>query len=239
MSTDLNTNSGQGAVPNIGQWRPSLMSCVLGCIIGALISTGVVHSIDPVFSYADLPELGLSPSPELQAQHNAAQVAYYSQNYGLNLAIIGACVGIGFGVSAAIRQRMVSGLLGGIGGAIAGGAAAYLIGMFVAQSLNTSEDQSLIKSALFHGILWGSIGFAVVGPVTSVQSRRLPLVSTIMVGLISGVVVAIAYNVLFSLLFSDANLLKLIPATLTERVAWSTGCGALLGISAHYGLQQS
>ncbi len=193
---------------------------------------GIVHAIDPVFPYADLPELGLAPSPELIAQHNAAQVAFRSCNYGLGLAIIGACLGLTYGGIVSPARRLLQGVLGAIGGTVGGAVSGYFLGILVAKLIIASENESLLQSTGLHFATWAIIATIIVALVALVHRRVGGLISALTAGIATGMMAAMCYVVASSFLFADANLVKLIPEALYGRIVWVVICAGSFGIAA-------
>jgi hypothetical protein len=219
------------------RWSPTVSLSVLACVIGSAFVLSFSILCTPVFRYPNLPELGISPKPELVEKHHAAQYEFQTHNNALNFALIGCCYAIPFGFLTSIRNRVVVALITGLATGIVGGIAGYLAGWFIAGETIASNDQSLVVSALLHAAVWVPIALGLSVTANYMNGNRKNTIGAVVVGVLSGLAVAFAYNVLFSALFSGVNLLSLIPVGTFERVVWCLGCSIVLGLGIAMGLQ--
>lgn len=219
------------------KWAPSLGASLLACILGVGVATLLIHGIDPYFKFADLPELGISPSAELVLKHNAAQHAFYSQNLSLDLAVLGLCLGLAVGIITSTQRRIVAGLAGGVAGLVGGALAGYFVGIQVAQAVIISADQSLVQSTLLHFAAWAGILALLMLAVGSVHSGFRSSLDQLLIGLLLAFIVACAFNVLSSAVLTGSNLLMVIPQSLTERLVWLGITSTVLGLSLYFFLK--
>lgn len=218
-------------------WSPKLIQSLIACVIGGFVGCALVHSIDPFFKFANIPELGISPPPELVKKFNAAKLAFWCNNLALNFGLLGFCLGAGVGFSTEVR-RIPSVIAGAVGGMLAGAVAGYLSGMVVARTLIASGDQSLIQSTLLHFAQWSSMFATILLLVGFVQSGPIRALNCALVGLAIALVVAVFYNILSSLIFPQTNLLTLIPESRFERFIWILSCSIVFGMGLHHGLNR-
>ena len=219
------------------RWSPNLLWSVVACIVGGLIGCGLVRAIDPFFQFESLSELGISPPPELIAKYNAAQIAFWSSNYALNFGLIGLSLGLTVGLITTRINRILSGLAGGVGGLLGGALAGYVLGIFVAKALIASEDQSLVQSALLHFAIWASMFAPIILIVGFAQDGPVNAASYLTVGIVAPFVVSVVYTVASSMIFADANLIKLIPQSSLEQGVWVLVCSVGLGTGLYFGSQ--
>lgn len=218
-------------------WRPSPIIGLLSCLIGAGLAYLVINQVHPIFPMEDLPEMGPYPSAELVAQYTAAEYAFQSSNSAMNCAILGAIVGVLVGLLTA-SNRVVGGLIGALAGALAGGLGGYLGGIFAASAIVRAGEQSLWQSVGFLSIAWGLIGIAVCGGMASIHSKsQIP--SALIIGTIAGILGALAYNMIASILYPMSNLVLITPLTSGERLAWALSFGTMLGIGIGIGFRQA
>ena len=214
------------------------MQSLIACVIGGFVGCAIVHSIDPFFKFANIPELGISPPPELVKQYNAAKLAFWCNNLALNFGLLGFCLGSGVGFISTQVRRIQSAIVGSVGGMLAGATAGYLSGMVVTRTLIASEDQSLIQSTVLHFALWASVFATILLLVGFVQSGPIRALNCALVGIVVGLVVAVFYNILSSLIFPQTNLLTLIPESRFERFIWILSCSIVFGMGMHHGLNR-
>ncbi len=216
-------------------WSPALPLSVLACVVGSLIGMVIVHGIEPLFAYADLPELGIAPKPELVQQHLAATYDFWSKNFAVDFAIIGLCLGAALGCVADRARRANSMVLGAILGAIGGAVASYIVGRFIAEAIIQSADQSLVQSTIFHFAVWSAMLAPALGVIGYLHRGIAAAPSFALGGVGLGVLVAVVHNLVFSVAFSKANLLMIMPASLTERIVWAVVCGSVVGLGLSLG----
>ncbi len=211
-------------------WSPALSLSVLVCVVGSLLGMAIVHGIEPLFAYADLPELGIAPKPELVQQHLAATYAFWSKNFAVDFAIIGLCLGAALGCVADRPRRATSIVWGAISGAIGGAVASYIVGRFIAEAIIQSADQSLVQSAIFHFAVWSAMLAPALGVIGYLHRGIAASPSFALGGVGLCVLVAVVHNLVFSVVFSQANLLMILPASLTERIDWAVVCASVVGL---------
>lgn len=235
MSDIENKTTSASSAPK--SWSPKLFPSLVACITGSILGLILVQCFDPYFKFADIPDLGISPPPELIKKYNDAQIEFWSYNYSLNFGVLGLCIGVLIGLVATGVRRIPSMLAGGLGGLLGGSASGYLIGVFGAKSLIASANQSLVESAGMHFALWSAIFGLVLLFIGLVQDGPIRAAGYLLLGIIVGLAVAVVYNILSSIVFANANLLKLIPESKSERIVWILACSIILGLGLHLGLR--
>jgi hypothetical protein len=223
--------------PPASSWTPSLGMSLIGCLLGTLVGMGVIHAIDPYFPYANLPELGISPPPELVAKHHAARIEFQTRNYGLDFGLMGLILGGCVGLIATGVRRVPSAIAGGIGGALGGAISAYIVGGYVAQAIIASADQSLLQSSAMHVPVWASIFGVALLMIGLVQASPVKAISYGVIGAVAGSLAALAHNLVTPFIFGSANLLYLFPDSLSQRITWALLCSITLGLMLHLGLR--
>ena len=129
-------------------------------------------------------------------------------------------------------------MLGGLFGAIGGGIACYVLGRFIAQAVLQSADQSLVQSTIYHFIAWSSILAPALGVIGFLHRGLSSAPSFALGGVGLGLLASVTYNLVFSVAFSQANLLMLLPVSLTERIVWAVACAAAVGVGLSQGSRQ-
>ncbi len=218
-------------------WSPTFAASLVACFTGCLIGGALIQAIDPFFKFAELPELGIAPKPELVKKFQDATVAFWTNNYATDFGLLGLSLGGAIGLLATRRRRILSGLAGGFGGLLSGAAAGFAIGIFVAKSVLLSSDQSLVQSTLFHFSLWASLTACVLLIVGYVQQGWRVAFECAVIGVVLGLAVSVVYNLLSSVIFANSNLLMLLPSSTVERGVWLLICSSVLGIGLHFGLR--
>lgn len=216
-------------------WSPGLGASIAACVVGGLVGAGVIHAIAPVFPYADLPELGIAPPPELVAKHRDATLAFWSQNFAIDFAILGLCLGAAVGCVADRNRRVAAIVLGAVCGSIGGAIASFVLGRFIALAIIQSADQSLVQSTIFHFIAWSAMLAPALAAIGFLHRGIIAAPSFALGGIGLGVLAAVTYNLAFSVAFSQANLLMLVPVSLTERIVWGAVCAAAVGLGLSLG----
>lgn len=223
-----------GSAATSALWSPTLPTTLVACALGCVAGFGILHSLDPLFKMEELPELGIAPSAEAVQRFQAATKSFWGNNSAADFSIMGLCVGLAVGGVAVTRRRGLSAIAGGLAGALGGLAAGYGVGMFIAQSVLASADQSLFQSAGAHFLVWFAVFTCVTLAVGVCQSGLLSAGRYVLAGVVSGVGIAAVYNLASSLLFMNANLLLVFPATLSERLVWVVISGLVSGLSLFF-----
>ncbi len=238
MSSDTTSVADASPSASKDHWSPPLVLSIVACMLGGLITGTVIHAKAPFFQFANLPELGINPPPELVAKFRAATYEFWTMNYLVEFGLVGLCLGAAIGLSAPNSNRAVSTIAGALSGLVSGAAAGYLVGRFIAAAVLASADQSLLHSVGYHFAIWGSILGCILLVVSSLQVGVLPGLNYLLLGIGSGFVVAVAYNLISSLAFSTANLNRLVPDTLDQRMVWAIACPAIAALAIHFGAQR-
>ncbi len=218
-------------------WSPTFAASLVACITGCLIGGALIQAIDPLFKFAELPELGIAPKPELVKKHQDATVAFWTNNYAVDFGLLGLCLGSAIGLLSTRRQRILSGLAGGFSGLLSGAVAGFAIGIFVAKSVLLSTDQSMVQSTLYHFSLWASLAACVLLMVGFVQRGWRGAFEGAAMGMVLGLAVSVVYNLLSSVIFANSNLMMLLPSSTVERGFWLLICSSVLGFGLHFGLR--
>jgi hypothetical protein len=237
MSETVASATEPNSDPNVKAWSPKLIAFSIASIVGLALGAIIVGAINPFFPFENLPELGISPSPELVKKHIAATYAFHSMNLGLNLGLMGLCFGIAFGSITAQRNRPLATVAGGLGGLVAGVLAGYLVGLYVAKAFIASADQSLVESTLIHFSSWLGILACVVLIVGYSQAGMTKAAAYLVAGIVAAMLLAVAYNLVTSILFPKANLLSVIPSTVNERIVWILVCSLTVTCGLYFGLK--
>ena len=219
-------------------WEPSFGRSLLACGLGGAAAFSIVQATYPMFAMTDLPELGISPSPELVKRFTEAQYAFWTSNYSLATAILGLCMGAAVGLVSTKARRVVSGIAGGLAGIAGGAVAGFYCGRLVAGTQIVSADQSLLQSTLVHFSVWAAVFALSVAVVAVIQIRLAAVLEMLIVSLLAALAVAVLYNMSASIFFSNSNLLLLFPETLTERAFWFALASLVLGVGLHLGLKR-
>lgn len=174
------------------------------------------------------------PSDELRALHRDAEQNFHFQNGAFDCAILGGCLGLFFGLfTSRSNKRILSAISGIVLGAIAGGLAGGGIGYRVATDINSSTEQTLLLSSVYHFAIWAAIGIFVFAAIAFLNERSL-MSSVVIYGVLAGVFASLAYNVVSSIMFPAANLSLIFPEPATQRIVWiASGC---LGLGLCLGL---
>lgn len=218
-------------------WRPSPILGILSCLFGAGLAYLVINQVHPIIPMEDLPDMGPYPSAELVAQYTAAEYAFQSSNSAINCTILGALVGVLVGLLTA-SNRVLGGLTGALAGAVAGGLGGYLGGLFAASAIVSAREQSLLQSVGFLSIAWGLIGFAVCGAMAAIHSKsQIP--SALIIGIVAGILGALAYNMIASILYPISNLVLITPVTAGERLTWALSFGTTLGVGIGFAFRNA
>ena len=170
-----------------GTWAPALQSSLLSCVAGSLVGCAIVHAVDPFFKFAQLPELGLSPSPELLKKYHDATLAFWTSNYALDFGLLGLCIGSTIGLFSTRTRRAASSLAGSLGGSVGGIISGYILGIFTAYSIIRSEDQSLVHSATMHFAIWASMIACILFMIGYVQDGLVHSLNYVVIGIVIGI----------------------------------------------------
>lgn len=235
--TAISPNSNDGSSPNAICWYPNALGSCVACTLGTVISGFLIHFLDPFFPFAQLPELGISPSSELVQKHVSAQRAFWSSNYAFDFALIGLCVGVSLGLITTKQRRIAAGSAGALGGLLGGLLAGYFLGFAVAKNILESVDQSLVRSTAYHSAAWAAMLVGLVFAIALVQNGIGRALNALPVGLLVGLVVASVYNIVSSVCFSAGNLSQLIPSSIVEQVFWVAVCSITSGLGLYFGLR--
>ena len=209
-------------------WMPGIVGSLSACILGGLLSFIVLEMLAPIFPFADLPELGPTPSAKLIQEYHKAEFAFRSNNGAADCATIGLCIGALMGLVTVRTKRVLSMIAGGIGGLIGGAIAGYLIGDLVAHGLIFKAEQTVLRSTLFHLAVWASIAVGFAFAICLVHPNVKQSLAALIAGLVSGAMASISYNALGSILYPMSDLSFIVPNSLNERVLWfATGAIAL------------
>jgi hypothetical protein len=218
-------------------WAPGALLCIAACLLGGALGCLLDSVISPVFPFPALPEVGLSPKPELVKQHSDAQYAFRCNNGAVSFAVIGLCLGAAFGFGSTRIRRSLSAIAGGLIGGLAGAASGYAAGVFVAKSFVDSTQHSLLESTGIHALVWVSIATGIAFSVGLIQSDRTSALKAAFVGGIAGLMASLFHNIVSSVAFPSSNPAILIPESLVERFVWIVGCTVVLGAGISFGLR--
>jgi len=232
----LDVNSNPLLMDNLPASPPGWIT-LLGGLLAGLLGFFIVNAAHPIFPFEDLPELGMSPAPELVSRYHAAEYAFRSNNAAVDCGVLGGCLGLLLGL-VAVKRRVTGALLTGLVGLVAGSIVGYAIGPFVAHGLITSSPQTLTQSALIHCTIWGVIG-AGVGGAVGILHRPSRFTSLLVSGLAGGVVGAILFNVAAPLVSPTSNLSIVTPTTMVERILWIVPATLAISLFVGLGLRES
>ncbi len=212
---------------------PSVAFCLAA---GILTLVGLLATF-PVFPLPDLPELGLSPSAEVLKLHSDAQLAFRSRNYAVVFGMLGLLMGVACGMATSQGKRLPSALAGGLAGSLAGAIAGYFAGTAVAGILSSGENQSLVQSGIWHFVVWAALAACIAFVIGFIHGGFKLAVTGGLIGLLSGIFVSLAWNLVGSIAFSKSNLIYLMPEKTVERIVWICASAAVLGAALSIGFK--
>ncbi len=218
-------------------WSPSVAKAAMAGLLGGLIGLGIIQTFDPFFAYADLPEMGLSPTGEQLKKFTNAQQEFYSLNYAAGLAAVGASFGVCFAGLTVPNRKIPSAMLAGLLGAVGAGIAGYFAGLQTGLELALSTDQSLTNAALVNFGIWGAMATGVAAGASLCQGNLAILVKSILTALIAAILVVVATILVSSIVFSGANSSNYIPNSWAERAVWLVVASATFGAAMAIGLK--
>lgn len=216
-------------------WRPNPILGLLSCILAAGLAYLVIDQVHPSFPFADLPEMGPYPSAELVAQYTAAEYEFQTKNSAVNCAILGALVGLFVGLFTA-TNRVLGGIVLALIGAVAGLAGGYVAGNLAAAAIVKAGEQSLLQSVGYLSLVWGLIAGTLCATLIGLHNKSKAL-SGLMTGVIVGILGALTYNMITSIVSPMSNLVLITPKETGERLIWALSFGAVLGIGVAFGFR--
>lgn len=216
-------------------WQPSILLSVIAATLGGVVGFFILYKLHPYFPRPELPEMPQYPSEELRALYRDAELNFHSKNGAVDCAILGGCLGLLLGIFTS-RKRVLSAIAGTTLGVLSGGIVGAGIGYRVATDINSSAEQSLLLSSLYHFAIWGAIGILVFTAIAVFHDLK-QIGSAIISGILAGVFASLAYIVVSSIMFPTANLSLVFPEPSTQRFVWiASGCLAL-GLCLGLGLR--
>ena len=220
-------------------WQPSILLSLVAGTLGGVVGFFILYALHPFFPRPELPEMPQYPSEELRALYRDAELNFHFQNGAFNCAILGGCMGIVFGLfTGRSSKRILSAIFGMVLGAIAGGLAGGGIGYKVATDINSSTQQTLLLSSLYHFTLWVVIGIFVFAALAVCNDLK-QMGSVVISAVLAGIFASLAYNVVSSIMFPTANLSLITPESTTQRIVWmASGCLSL-GLCLGLGFRKS
>ncbi len=228
----VDTDSPLASINADRSWQPSILLSLIAALLGGVVGFLILYKLHPYFPRPELPDMPQYPSEELRALYRDAELKFHSQNGAFDCAILGGCLGLLLGLITG-RKRLLSALAGTLLGAIAGGVAGVGIGYKVATDINSSTQQTLLLSSLYHFAIWAALGTFVFAALAIVNDLK-QMGSVIISGVLAGILASLAYNVASSILFPTANLSLITPGPSSQRVIWfASGC---LGLGLCLGL---
>lgn len=215
-----------------------MLATTVSVALGMLVGGWSIHAIDPFFPFADLPDLGISPPPELVERFRSATFAFHSQNLAVNLGLMGLTMGLAIGLGTTHYRRWISGICGALCGASGGAITGYFLGMQVASAVIESADQSLVQAATVHFASWAGLLVPISIVVGSLQDGvQKALLNYAVLALLLSVIGGVCYIICGSLFVPETNLLFPIPKNLAGRAIWLLCSGIPLAIGLGLGLR--
>ncbi len=212
------------------QWQPALVPTLIACLSTAMLTAFVIHTIDPVFKFPNLPELGLSPSVELVEQHHQAQIDFRQRNYATYFGIGGLVIGAGLGLVTARKRRLLSTVLAAVATGAAGALAAYLTGLQVAKYENLHSDPTLSETVVLHVSVWVPLCAVACFCVALLHDGIQSAIFHGVIGATAGLLIALVINIAIPFLFTFSNLILLVPTATPQRFIQFALAGSLLAL---------
>jgi hypothetical protein len=220
----------------IPPWEPALPRCIAATTIGILVGVSLVHCISPLFAQELFEPLGLEPTAEQIAKYKLSVVRFWTQNYTLDIAVIGMVLGVSCGLLTTSRRGIVSALLGGGIGLSLGACTGWVASRWGVHEFILSSDQSLLRSIAMHATVWSIVPSGIWVAIGFVQNKR-PLVTIGVAGFVSGVLASAAYLLIFAIVFPSADLSQLICRTIPKKLIWGILIATILGLGMFLSLK--
>ena len=218
------------ASANSPDWQPPPLSLLGFALLSSLGIFALTSWMYPFVDLPPLPEMGISPRPEVLSLHEAENYKFYTRNSSILFASIGAILGLALGLVAGQRRRWAAVLSGSVGGAALGAIGGFAAGVLLNRTLWLSENESLVRSFGIHFAAWAPANVGAVGGVALQHNRFAKAISQGLRGLLSSLLVVAGYSLFASILFPDANLTYLYPYNRSVQISWSFLCPLLAGV---------
>jgi hypothetical protein len=242
-SSELPVAESRVGEPKKNPWF-MLILALLASVAGSVIvgQVGNIAKMPPDF--ADMP---LSPSPEYLARYNAALSAFRSQNYAIQISILGGLLGLAIGIAGASTNRFASAAAASIGGAAAALAGGFLLGLSAAYcvQINNGESMNLmgvnvepiVQTTALQCFVWAVTGIGIGVGWTLANWGPKRILKGIEGGLVGGLLAGIVYTVVAATAFSGSSAFSFIPEQYLERIVWSAVCGTSVCLGLIYSVR--
>ncbi len=223
-------------------WSPSIFSAVAACVLGGVLGLGIASSIDPAFPYPDLRPVPQEPSAKdkpLIELHQKARGEFYSHNYAVSFAILGACLGGAVGLFTTRTRRLPSAFVGALLAAVAGAGVSMTVGTTIGVALEQSKGFSLVEAGGLHLSTWGAMIAALALGIGWIRGGAAEGLKCGLSGAIASVLAVMVYLIAASALFLDDNMGRLIPLEIPHKTLWILTCTALVGLLLAVALRPS
>jgi hypothetical protein len=190
-------------------------------LLASFLSVGVfgfvLMQLFPFFPKPDLPPLTVGSSPELIAQHHSAEYDFWAKNapvyFGSVSGVFGFLLVFVRSRGSKVKHALAAALFAFAGASIA----SWIIGRFVAQGVIESSTQSLQELIAHHSVPW-SVGIAcALAAVTFTWQDFTRPVTAAIVGLVTGVAIAVCYVILLPYVSDQLSPRFLIPQTIVGK----------------------